>query len=191
MLPSVFFSGHRERPDPLEQYLPDALELEFQGVRQFALDPAKVEVGDFALAQHRVMYQFWLGNRVADDLPPSSAIDPLAFSEALGFIHLVQPNDDYSDFRYRVYASAAAEIGKIDMTGKWFSESTAPGWSFYRRQLAAAAALRAPVYSENNADYRVSITVKWCRLLLPMADPAGRVDRIVVAIVPVRRNGDT
>jgi hypothetical protein len=190
VLPDEFYSGHRERPNPLEQYLPETSELEFEGVRQFALDPAKVEASDFALAQHRVMYQFWLGNRVGDELPPSSAIDPLAFSEALGFVHLVQPNDDYSDFRYRVYASAAAEIGKVDLTGKWFSESTVPSWSFYRRQLAAAAALRAPVYSENNADYSVSLTVKWCRLLLPMADPAGRVDRIVVAIVPVRRSLD-
>lgn len=187
---SKFFSGHHVPSDPLEQYLPEASELEFDGIEQFTIDPAKVRVEDFALRQHQVMYQFWLANRRGDALPPSSAFDALEVREALGYIHLAQPNDDYTDFRYRVYASAVAEVGSVDMTGKWFSQSTSPDWSFYLRQLAAVADMRAPVYSENNAHYKVSVTVKWCRLLLPMADSGGRVDRIAVAIVPVRRGAD-
>jgi hypothetical protein len=82
-----------------------------------------------------------------------------------------------------------AEIGNLDMTGKWFSESKVGNWSYYRRQLAAAARMRAPIYAENNASYDISVLIKWCRLLLPMQDEDGRVNRILVAIVGVNRDG--
>ena len=185
---SGFYTGVRETPDPLQQYMPDLDQLEFDGIVQVTIDPAKVAVSDFVLPVHQCMYHFWLAKWGMDKLPPSTAVDPLAFPEALGYLHLVQPNADVSDFKYRVYATCVSEIGVVDMTGKWFSESPIPSWKFYSRQLAAAVALRAPIYSENNADYQVSVMIKWCRLLLPMVDAKGTVDRILVAIVPVNRN---
>jgi hypothetical protein len=168
--------------------MPDLDRLEFDGIFQATINPAKVSENDFTLPVHQSMYRFWIANWRPDKLPPSSTVDPLAFREALGYLHLVEPNADVSDFKYRVYATCVSEIGVVDMTGKWFSESPIPSWKFYSRQLAAAVALRAPIYSENDADYQVSVLIKWCRLLLPMVDTNGTVDRILVAIVPVNRN---
>ncbi|MDP6876169.1 MAG: PAS domain-containing protein, partial [Alphaproteobacteria bacterium] len=189
-LSSRYFSGYRKSPDPLQQFMPDADQLEFDGVVQVAIDPEKVTEADFALPVHQCMFRFWQKNRTGGDLPPTTAVNPLAFPEAVGHIHVVQPNADYSDFRYRLYATVVSEIGGIDMTGRWFSESPVVSWKFYRRQLAATAKLRTPIYSENNADYQTSVLIKWCRLLLPMADANGTVDRILVANVPVDRRNE-
>ncbi len=121
-------------------------------------------------------------------MPLSTAVDPLAFREVLGYLHLVKPNADNTDFKYRVYATCVSEIGVVGMTGKWFSESPIPSWKFYNRQLAAAVSMRTPIYFENNANYQVSVMIKWYRLLLPMVDEKGAIDRILVAIIPVDRN---
>lgn len=182
-----YFTGHRVVPDPLEPYLPDTDQLEFEGALQITIDAAKVQVSDFALGVHQCMYRFWLANKPKDGLPPSRAIDPLSFREAVGFVHVAQPNQDGTDFMYRLYASKVSEIGGLDMTGKWFSESPISSWQFYRRQLAATVALRMPLYSENNASYEISVRIKWCRLLLPMVDDDGAVSRILIANVPVDR----
>ena len=80
---SKFFTGQHDLPDPLEQYLRETTELEFEGVERFAIDPAKVDAGDFTLPQHQVMYRFWLGHRSGDELPPSSVIDPLGHIPAV------------------------------------------------------------------------------------------------------------
>ncbi len=167
--------------------MPDAAQPEFDGIIQISIDPEKITEADFALPEHQCMYRFWLNNRTGGGLPPTTAVDPLAFPEAVGHIHVVQPNADYSDFKYRVFATAVSEIGGLDMTGRWFSESPVESWRFYHRQLTAAAKLQTPVYSENDADYQTSVLIKWCRLLLPMVDADGTVDRILVAIVPVDR----
>ena len=188
-LSSRYYSGYRTVPDPLDQYLPTLAQPEFEGIIQASIDPGKVMRDDFILPAHQCMYQFWLDNLGTAGLPPSAAIDPLSFVDAVGSIHLVQPNADFSDFKYRVYATSVAEIGNLDMTGKWFSESKVGNWSYYRRQLAAAARMRAPIYAENNASYDISVLIKWCRLLLPMQDEDGRVNRILVAIVGVNRDG--
>jgi len=170
--------------------LPETEPLEFDGAEQFTINVAKVGVGDFTFPAHQCMYEFWLANRDGDDLPSFRCIDPLAFWPAVGYVHVIQPNDDFSDFRYRLFGSKVSEIGGLDMTGKWFSESPVASWQFYRRQLAACARLRTPIYSENNAAYQVSTLIKWCRLLLPMKDEAGRVNRILVPNVPVDRTSN-
>ena len=136
------------------------------------------------------MYQFWLDNLDGEELPSYRAIDLLAFWPAVGFVHVVQPNDAGDDIMYRLFATGVSEIGGLDMTGKWFSESPVASWQFYRRQLAACSTLRMPIYSENNADYRISTLIKWCRLLLPMVDDHGRVNRILIPNVPLDRRPD-
>ena len=100
----------------------------------------------------------------------------------------MQPNADNTDFKCRVYASCASDIGVADMTGKRSSESPIPSWKFYSWQLAATVPMRAPIYSENNANYQVSVMIKWCRLLLTMEDEKGGIGRIVVTIIPVDCN---
>ncbi|MFP6749413.1 MAG: hypothetical protein VCD66_17685 [Alphaproteobacteria bacterium] len=42
-----------------------------------------------------------------------------------------------------------------------------------------------PIYPENNAHYQVSTMIKWCRLLLPMVDDRGKINRILVPNVPM------
>ncbi len=165
-------------------------QIEFDEVFQVSIDPAIVQSADFDLPVHQCMYEFWLENRMSGGLPSYKAIDPLSFRPAVGFVHVVEPNNDGSDFMYRLFATAVVEIAGRDMTGKWFSESPVPSWQFYRRQLAACVSLRVPVYSENNADYQVSTLIKWCRLLLPMVDDQGNVNRILVPNVPIDRRDE-
>lgn len=186
-MPKHYFTGHRDIPDPLEQYMPRREKVEFDGVLQLTINREKVKASDFMLPMHRSMYQFWLAHKKGDELPPSTAIDPLSFQDAIGFVHVIEPNEDATDFKYRVFASQVSHILELDMTGKWFSESPVPRWAFYRRQLAAVVALRAPVYSENNADYVALDTIHWCRLLLPLVNEQESIDRILAVNAPLDR----
>jgi hypothetical protein len=182
-----FFTGHRDVPDPFEPYLPAKDQLEFEDPLQITINTAKVRVSDFALPAHQCVYEFWLANKKAKELPLSTAIDPRAFWPAVGFIHLIEPNEDNTDFKYRLFGSRVSEVLGLDMTGKWFSESPVSSWTFYRRQLAATVALRTPLYSENNAAVEISTVIRWCRLLLPMVDDQGRVDRVLAVNAPINR----
>jgi hypothetical protein len=127
-LPSRHFRGHRVAPDPLEKYMPVPERLEFEDVFQVSIDVETVRAADFTLPVHRCMYEFWRENRIARQLPSFKAIDPLSFRPAVGYVHVVQPNDQGDDFMYRLFATRVVEIGVRDMTGEWLSESPVPSW---------------------------------------------------------------
>ena len=145
---------------------------------------ADATLDDFALPQHRCVYAHWLSHRGAADLPRAESIDPLQLREALGYIILLEPNADSSDFRYRLFGSAIREIFKRDPTGTMVSDLPLAQASVFGAQHRALLALRRPIYSEHDAPPEVSSITRWCRLILPYAGADGAITRILVADVP-------
>ena len=176
-------SGDRLRgpmPDP-ESY---GLERhEYLSIPANLVDPAL-----FRLPAHRSMAEYWCRERDRrGGLPRSADFDPTEVVSALGYIMLIEPNADASDFLYRLYGSHVAEHHRRDMTGRWLSSFNPPGPVVFGTQYRAIVQWRAAVYAEHDAVREVSVIYRWCRLALPMCDADDRVDRIVVCNVPIRR----
>ncbi|MEQ8817938.1 MAG: PAS domain-containing protein [Thalassobaculum sp.] len=75
-------------------------------------------------------------------LPPRDAFSPETLGGLLGRISLLEPVDGGRDFRFRIHAGIAADVGGIELGGKLVGEMPYPA---YREAIVAlfAAALEA------------------------------------------------
>ena len=142
----------------------------------------------FALEQHRIVHDVWLGAMErATDLPRDTVIKPDAFIKALGHVLLLEPENAGADFRYRIYGSRIAKHYGRDMTGKRVSDFQPKASEQLLSQYRHLLESRWGLYSEHDAPREVSNLVRWCRLALPFAGEDGAITRILVANVPVDR----
>lgn len=130
---------------------------------------------------------FWEEHRDERGLIPRGRVDPFALRPALGFIMILEAIEDGWDFVYRLYGSGIAQYAVRDYTGLRTSELIVPGHtyiqSFYIAGYRAAAARGEPLYTENTPPPAIAVE-RWHRLILPMADAAGRPTQFLVGNVP-------
>lgn len=139
-------------------------------------------MGELSTPLLRRLYRHWR-DLCADGLPSYRAIDPLDFKFALGHVMLVEPADDGADFRYRIGGTVVAQHYGIEMTGKRVSECYLPVSSaFYLATYREVMERPRPLYTFHIPPRRVPV-IHWERLLLPFADEAGRVVRILTGVV--------
>lgn len=137
----------------------------------------------------RFLNRFWRERRGTAALPPSAAIDPLELRPALGHLMLLEPVDAGADFVYRLYGSIVAEHAGIEMTGKRVTDVPAPLVAVYfLATYRAVMAERRPLFAHHATHHDIQIA-QWDRLILPFADPAGGIDRLLVGNVPSLREG--
>lgn len=131
--------------------------------------------------------RYWHARVDGGKLPLSAEIDAVDLVPALGYVMLLEPVDDATDFRYRVYGSRIVEYSKVEMTGKRVWDIPAPlvaayfvatyrSVVFQRQALFAAHKARLDGYFAD-----------WERLILPFVDASGEVDRLLVGNVPILR----
>lgn len=128
----------------------------------------------------RELLGYWRRLRPADGLPGLADVDPVAMGDAVGYVMLLEALPD-GDFRYRLFGSRIAERAGFDMTGRRTSEvlPTDPAMSlFFGVVYRAATARRAPVHTRHVPPSHIPV-VDWCRLVLPLAGPSGRIDFLV------------
>jgi hypothetical protein len=130
---------------------------------------------------------FWDSHRNADGFIPRKEADPFLLRPALGFIMILEAIEDGWDYVYRLYGSGIAQYAVRDYTGLRTSELIVPGHtyiqSFYIAGYRAAAARGEPLYTENTPPPTIAVE-RWHRLVLPMADAAGRPTLFLVGNVP-------
>lgn len=133
--------------------------------------------------------QFLLGhwNRLRGEAPApnQNLIDPLELREALGHIMILDALEDGADFRYRLYGSKIAARTGFDMTGKRVSELTSsPVMAVFFGAAYRAVRIRCePLMTVHSPPPEVSV-MKWTRLILPLLNDAGRVERLLVGNMP-------
>lgn len=133
----------------------------------------------------RFLMDYWQRLRGGEDVPHATKIDPVEMRPALGNVMLLDVLDGGADFRYRLYGSKIAERAGFDMTGKRVSEigtSTAVA-TFFVYVYQAVLKRREPIYTEHRPPASIQVT-KWYRLVLPLADAAGMVNRLLVGNIP-------
>ncbi len=133
----------------------------------------------------RFLMDYWQRLRQADGLPRATAIDPVEMRPALGNVMLLDVLDGGTDFRYRLYGSKIAERAGFDMTGKRVSDigtSTAVA-TFFTYVYQAVLKRREPIYTEHRPPAAIRVT-KWYRLILPLGDADGAINRLLVGNIP-------
>jgi hypothetical protein len=139
----------------------------------------------------RFLHSFWAELSGDGRIPLARSIDPLEMRPALGYIALIEPNADASDFRYRVFGSIIATVSGFDMTGRFFSAHPVSAYigDFHHATYRAVMQRRAPIATTHRPPASQSMTT-WTRLVLPLADGEGRINRLLAGIVPVATNGE-
>lgn len=132
---------------------------------------------------HALAYWHTLrGNR---PMPLASDISPFDLRPALGYVLLIDIEDDGWDGRFRLYGTLVAEMYGEDMTGRRVSEidNNSYATQLFRAVYRAVALRREPVFSHHRPPPHVSVTA-WKRLILPLADSEGAVCRFLSVNLP-------
>ena len=154
--------------------------------RSCYIDPDAVSDTNFAAEEHRILWNYWQKLRGSDKIPTYDWINPADFNKAMGYVLLMEPNDDFSDFKYRVYGSRIANRFGHEMNGRWTSEFYGVQKDISITQYSLSAKKECPVYSEHsyvNGEDEYARTL-WCRLIMPMKNKDGKIDRILVGNYP-------
>lgn len=139
---------------------------------------------ELAPPQLRTLHRYWNDCRGADELPPSSRIDPLQVTSALGYVMLLEPVDGATDFRYRVYGSRIVEYSRVEMTGRCVWDIPAPlVAAYFVATYRAVVTRRQPLFAHHRTHHAIQIA-QWDRLILPFVGDDGAVDRLLVGNVP-------
>src|SRR3546814_2385675 len=110
---------------------------------------------------------------------------PFNLRPALGYVLLIDVEDDGWDGRFRLYGTRVAEMYGEDMTGRRVSEIDNNNYATQLfRAIYRVAALRGePVFSHHRPPPHVSVTA-WKRLILPLANAEGAVCRFLSVNLP-------
>ena len=140
--------------------------------------------------QLRFLLAYWSKLAAAKGLPLASEVDPVAMREALGYVSLMDVVTGGFDFRYRVYGTTIAAVSQVDMTGRNLSEHPASPYivEFSLAVYRAALKRRMAVFTQHTPGGVLSVSA-WQRLILPLVDEAGEINRILSCNVPVPRDG--
>lgn len=172
----AYLSETAPPPDPAE-YLDTAV----NGLL-IARDPA---IEDLPAEQLRSVLQYWLNLPKVDGVPNVVKVEPEQVRPALGYLILLDIDDENDDFRYALYGSRIAEVSGFDMTGKsiWSIASTPSVQIFFTGCYMAARRLRCPIYTVHEAPPFITVSI-WHRLILPLGLD-GKITRFLVCNLPI------
>lgn len=128
---------------------------------------------------------YWQTLRGDRELPLASDLTPFGLRPALGYILLIDVEDDGWDGRFRLYGTKVAEMYGEDMTGRRVSDIDGGKYStqLFRALYRAVTVRRQPVFSHHRPPEHVSVTA-WKRLILPLAGTDGQVSRFLSVNLP-------
>ena len=100
----------------------------------------------------------------------------------MGYLHLVELQQDGADGRYRVFATASTERFRQEMTGRLISQYQPTDLAVRALEdHAAIVAAKAPL-SRTLHDVLGGTMMHWTRLALPLGDNGRDMDRYFVAL---------
>jgi hypothetical protein len=179
--PMLNYSGPKEsiflEKIPLPSILP--------GMKAIFLHADQLQVEYFLLEEHQAIFEFWSNEPRKCGLPLSSGLDPLKFRIAVGTVMLLEPNDDGSDFFYRIHGTRVSDSIGRSFNKKWLSDIQVPTRNAYLGHYKSICVHRCPAYSEIPAARQYSSITSFSRLTLPMVDDTGRVNRLLASTVPL------
>lgn len=147
-----------------------------------ARDPS---LKDLPTEHLRSVLRFWLQLPKVGGVPNVVQIAPEDVRPALGYLILIDIDEEKDDFRYALYGSRIAAVSGFDMTGKgvWDLGTSSTIQNFFAACYIAAGRLRCPIYTVHEAPPAITVS-HWHRLILPLGQE-GEVKRFLVCNVPI------
>ncbi len=143
--------------------------------------PAQADLEEEVL---QVLLAYWSGLPRGRNLPLACTVDPLEMRKALGYVMLLDVEDDGWDYRYRVYGTSIAERSGFDATGKLLSDlALHPMEPFFLASYRACVLQSEFMFARHQPPLRVH-TTRWDRIILPLEDGEGSINRLLVGNVP-------
>jgi hypothetical protein len=137
----------------------------------------------------RFILDYWNGLKRGAPLPRYSSVDLRALSPVLGYESLVDVMGQGRDFRYARCSAAMGAFLGYDMTDRPVSEHSGPPHVVASVLALYRATFRRgePVYTERTLAGATAHA--WLRLILPLADEAGKVSGFLGGTVPLGPGG--
>jgi hypothetical protein len=134
----------------------------------------------------RRFYEYWRSIHPAEGLPGRQHFDPAAIFDLMPMVWIADVQREPLRFRYRLVGTAATQVFRKELTGRWFDEAhsdfvpAAPNYGEYKRAVETGA----PVCSHGRPilNYEPSYT-KRERVILPLARDGRTVDMVLCRMV--------
>ena len=185
-----FIYAYVETADPsMLDLLPDPKQYSLKNYAIVAFRNDALNSHQFIHPQHRCLVD-WFRSKFRSDGGGVlyKQFDPLDVKPALGSIVLLEPMDDYTGYRYRLYGSQVADTYGRDLTGRTSGQLNTEATRNVRPQYQAAARNNITVYTEHDLERtrepdKIARWDRWSRLILPLVDEEAKVKRILVSMV--------
>lgn len=142
------------------------------------------EASDLAEEALWVLLAYWSDMRRGEKLPLASKLDPMDIRPALGYVMVMDVEDDAWDYHYRVYGILIVDRSGFDATGKLISElALHPMEPFFIGSYRACVLTSKYIFARHVPPVRVH-TTSWDRLILPLEGEDGTISRLLVGNVP-------
>ncbi len=173
----------------LQKFLPDTRSYTLRNYAISAVRNADLDRNHFIHPQHRCLVD-WFKSKYRDDINGVvyKRFDPLDVKPALGTIVVLEPTDNYANYRYRLYGSQVVDTYGLDLTGRTSEELNTESTRNVRPQYQASARNNITVYTEHDKERaheldKIPRWDRWSRLILPLVDEDAKVRRILVSMV--------
>lgn len=185
-----FIYAYIESADtPTQDLLPDPKQYSLKNYAIVAFRNDALHSHQFIHPQHRCLAD-WFRSRFRSDVGGVlyKQFDPLDVRPALGSIVVLEPMDNYTAYRYRLYGSQVADTYGRDLTGQTSQQLNTEATRNVRPQYQAAARNNITVYTEHDKERtrepdKIARWDRWSRLILPLVDEDAQVKRILVSMV--------
>ncbi|MEO9903990.1 hypothetical protein [Nisaea sp.] len=154
-----------------------------------AVRNADLDINQFIHPQHRCLVD-WFRSKYRTDIDGViyKLFDPLDVKPALGTIVVLEPTDDYADYRYRLYGSRVVDTYGADLTGRTGGDLNTESTRNVRPQYQTSARNNITVYTEHDRERtreldKITRWDRWSRLILPLVNEENRVKRLIVSMV--------
>ena len=156
----------------------------------FSCEPATLERIQHPMLQR--LLSAW--QQAAAPLPGHGFVDPIPLGPWLGHLMLIEPTGG-DQFRYRLYGSGFVTAFGRELTGHDLAELPPDQFQLLQQDYVQTLAARAPMVRQHRARFPVpmpggarpsgDVLETWERLVLPIADPQGVIDILLVAAYPL------
>lgn len=173
----------------LQKLLPDTRSYTLRNYAISAVRNADLQSDHFIHPQHRCLVD-WFKSKYRDDIDGAlyKSFDPLDVQPALGSIVVLEPTDNYTDYRYRLYGSQVVDTYGADLTGRTSGELNTESTRNVRPQYQASARNNITIYTEHDKERtreldKIPRWDRWSRLILPLVNEEAKVKRLLVSMV--------